>query len=294
MMSKPIEEHKEPLLSASTEDAVSEKESCSVVVKNLQKSDQLQNTLNNFFSFCGTISSTTFMDDPTDPSLIWATLTFHEPSSAKTAVLLNNTQINDRFITVELLDSKSPRTNVGEGDQPSMIDELVQFAPVLEPVIEVGRSIDEKIHLSEAIGTVADTVRNLDKEYHVSETIQSKAAEIDNTLQISNNVAYVSGTIKNTLTNLEEEHHITQKVTDGVIVTGGVIVAGLEVGAQQVSQFMQTNETAKAGVDFVSDVGQQIGNTLNSWWNDLTSQPTPSSTMSSTTSTTHQVVTSSS
>jgi hypothetical protein len=277
---------KEPLLTETNETA--EKDCCSVVVKNLKKSEQLQSTLNNFFSFCGAISSTSIVDDPNDPALVIATLTFHEPSSAKTAVLLNNTQINERFITVELLRDVKSREYARAKMTPSVVDDLVNMVPVLEPVREVGRSIDEKIHLTEAIGSVKEKVRNLDEEYHVSETIHNKATEIDNNWQISNNVSYV----KDSLCKLEEEHHITQKVTEGAILAGGAIVAGLEIGAQQVAEFMRTNETAKAGVDYVNNVGQDLSNQINNWWSGVVSYTTTTAS-TSTTSTTSTTTTTS-
>jgi len=267
------QELKEPLLSANEE---VEKDTCSVVVKNLKKSDQLQSTLNNFFSFCGAIASTSFVDDPIDQTLVIATLTFHEPSSAKTAVLLNNTQINERFITVELL--KDVKSRESAKMLPSVVDDIVNMLPVLEPVRGVGRSIGEKIHITEAICSVKEQVRNFDEEYKVTETIQNKATEIDNNWQITNNVNYV----KDTLVRLEEEHHITQKVTDGAIVVGGVIVAGLEIGAQQVAQFMRTNETAIAGVEYVNNVGQELSERIKNWWNGVVSSTSTATTNSST------------
>jgi len=42
----------------------------------------------------------------------------------------------------------------------------------------------------------------------------------------------------------------------------------------QVSEFLHTNETAKSGVDFISDVGTSLGNVINGIWNSIT-QPTP-------------------
>jgi len=136
----------------------------------------------------------------------------------------------------------------------------------------------KKIHISEAVGTVIEEVKSFDQAYHVSEQaaelgqgIKEKAVEIDQTYHISDNVAIVGESIKGTIIQLEQDHHISQRANE----VAEVVVTGVETGVQQVSQFLQTNETAKTGVEFITDVSNTVGNALNGFWNSLTSPQQP-------------------
>jgi len=278
-------------------------ESCKVVlVKNVIKSSDLQKTLGEFFSFCGTIQSISVSDDKNDPNLVTALITFESAASAKTAVLLNNTQINDRFITVEPWLGEANSNNVENGNNPQ--EPLGPVDSIIGIGVEIGhtaadavRSIDENLHVSETISNVVQQIdsnmTNLNQEYKITqtisgvgETIKDKALEIDNTLQISNNANYVGESIKGTLTQIEQDHHISERVT----ATTEAIVSGVSQGVQSgvatisgatqsgvaaVSEFLQTNEAAKTGMEFVNDIGDSLSSTMNSLWSSITTPQNP-------------------
>jgi len=264
-----------------------------VLVRNVIKSNELPKTLQEFFSFCGTIQSIFVTDDQNDPHLATALITFESASNAKTAVLLNNTQINDRFITVE--------PYVGTGNETASNVQInndnleVPVGPV-DSIIGIGvgignsavdavKALDENLHMSETITNVVQQIdtnmTNINEEYKITQTlndvgesIKDKALEIDNTLQISNNATYVGETIKGTFVQLEQEHQISQRVTETTeaIVTG--VSTGVQSGVAAVSEFLHTNETAKTGMEFVNDIGETLGSTINSWWNTISAPQT--------------------
>jgi len=152
------------------------------------------------------------------------------------------------------------------------------------------RNLDESLHMSETLGNVVKTidtnVTNFDQEYQISQklsevggSIKDKAIEIDTTLQISNNAVYVGETIKGTFVQLENEHHISQRVSDTTTAIVNGVSTGVQTSVASVSEFLNTNETAKTGIEFVNDIGTTLGNTINDWWSTIsTPTPTPTAT----------------
>jgi hypothetical protein len=277
---------------------------CCVIVRGLKRDENLQKTLQDFFSFCGQIKSVKICEDTTPnvnvraPESVCGIIQFEKPDDTKTAILLNNTQINDRYISVEAYHpDKENQTNT-QNDNKQTAEETGPISGLFSGAANAVRTIDENIHFTETVGSVVqkvdESVSNLNQEYQISqklaavgEGIKEKAMVIDNTLGISNNAQFVGNSIKGSLTKLDEDHHITERVSQTGAAVSDALVTGVQSGVQtistgvqnasaSVSEFLHTNETAKTGMDFVSDVGESVTNTLNSLWSSIAPNSTTS------------------
>jgi RNA recognition motif-containing protein len=257
----------------------------SVIVKNLHREADLQKTLSDFFTFCGPIKSIEIIDE--SPENVSGVIRFENSADIKTAVLLNNTQINDRYITVELY---QPGSTQQATEPQGPVDAFLNDAA------SVVKSVDESIQLSATVGAVAQSIEasatNFNEEYQISQkltsvgdSIKDTALGLDNTLQISNNASAVGSSIKGSLEKFEEEHQIGQRVAETAAVVSDTVITGVQSGvasvssgvqtaSASVSEFLTTNETAKTGMEFVSDIGDSLTNAVNGLWTALaTPQP---------------------
>jgi hypothetical protein len=251
----------------------------------LNREGDLKKILNDYFSFCGQIKSIEIVEDTT-PENVSGVITFENSADIKTAVLLNNTQINDRYITVELYQPGVAQSNEPQGPVDAFLNDAAS----------VVKSIDENIQLSATIGTVVQSIDNnvtsINQEYQISQklnlvgdSIKEKALELDDTLQLSNNANAVGTSIKDSFVKFEEDHQIGQRVSETAAVVSDAVVTGVQTGvasvssgvqtaSASVSEFLNTNETAKTGIEFVNDIGDSISSSLNSLWSSIaTPQP---------------------
>jgi hypothetical protein len=268
-------------------------ECSSVIVKNLSREGDIQKIVNDYFSFCGPIKSIEIIDDTNIPENVSGIIKFENSADTRTAVLLNNTQISDRYITVELYQPGSPQSTEPQGPVDAFLNDAAS----------VVKSIDENIQLSATIGTVVQSIDNnvtsINQEYQISQkltlvgdSIKEKASELDDTLQLSNNANAMGSSIKESFVKFEEEHQISQRVSETAAVVSDAVVTGVQTGvasvssgvqtaSASVSEFLNTNETAKTGMEFVTDIGDSISSSLNSFWSSIaTPQPEVANTTS--------------
>jgi len=259
----------------------------SIIVNNVARTTEQRKTLVDFFSFCGNITALSIIPDDQDESIVSAVITFDSPVAARTAVLLNNTPLNEKFISVHLAPTEQsgqdttevfPKLHTAERTQTSIISELLAKGYQLsQQALQNAREYDEANQITATMNQLAKeveaSVTSFDQEHKITETIQQfaqlakvRVVALDQTYQISTNAMALGDSVKDKLAQLEEEHNISSRVESAT----GAVVAGVQQGANQVNEFLATNETAKAGIEQVSAIGNYINDALTSWLGDST------------------------
>ncbi|KAI0014741.1 hypothetical protein F4780DRAFT_767023 [Xylariomycetidae sp. FL0641] len=155
-----------------------------VFVKNIS-TDTGDKEIKEFFSFCGKITDITVT--PGDNNTKDASVTFEKETAAKTAQLLNNTQLGPNQISVTPADGKADDGTPHTGDANLDTDDISQeekprsriLAEYLAHGYVVGdATLQRAIELDQQHGVTTrfmNTLTNLDQKYHATD--RAKAAD---------------------------------------------------------------------------------------------------------------------
>lgn len=156
-----------------------------------------EDEIKSFFSFCGKIQSISVT--PTDSETQSASVTFEKAAAAKTALLLDNTQLGSRSVQVsssksidELAGDQSvPAEKAKDGDHDIEQEEkprgrivaeyLAQGYAISDKVIEKALAIDQQNGVSSRF---TQALQNFDSRFHASE----KAQAVDTKLGVSDKI----------------------------------------------------------------------------------------------------------
>ncbi|KAI0169190.1 hypothetical protein GGR52DRAFT_554040 [Hypoxylon sp. FL1284] len=162
-----------------------------VLVKNIN-AEADDKEIKDFFSFCGKITEINVT--PGEGSTKDASVTFEKETAAKTAQLLNNTQLKGTQISVTPADGKAddgtPHTTNTERDTDEITQEEKPRSRILAEYLAHGyvvgdAALQRAIELDHQHGVTnrfMNTLMNLDQKYHASE----RAKATDQTYGISN------------------------------------------------------------------------------------------------------------
>jgi len=179
--------------------------------------------IKDFFSFCGKISD---IKVTTEGDVKNADVVFEKPTAAKTALLLNNTQLGGNYITVtsatgDSTDDGSHDKENTERDTDEITQEEKPRARILAEYLSQGyvvgdAAIQRALELDSAHGVSSrfmNTLQNLDSKYHASD----RAKATDQTYGISaraNNFLSGLGSYFEKATNTPTGKKIVQFYTD--------------------------------------------------------------------------------
>ncbi|XXG95480.1 hypothetical protein Hte_001744 [Hypoxylon texense] len=162
-----------------------------VLVKNINAEAE-DKEIKDFFSFCGKI--TEIKVTPGEGNTKDASVTFEKETAAKTAQLLNNTQLKGTQISVTPADGKiddgTPHTTNADRDTDEITQEEKPRSRILAEYLAHGyvvgdAALQRAIELDHQHGVTnrfMNTLVNLDQKYHASE----RAKATDQTYGISN------------------------------------------------------------------------------------------------------------
>ncbi|KAI1472928.1 uncharacterized protein F4812DRAFT_410923 [Daldinia caldariorum] len=149
-----------------------------VLVKNIS-ADASDSEIKDFFSFCGKI--TEIKVTPGEGNTKDASVTFEKETAAKTAQLLNNTQLKGSQISVIPADGKSddgtPHTTNADRDTDEITQEEKPRSRILAEYLAHGyvigdAALQHAIELDHKHGVTnrfMNTLMNLDQKYHATE-----------------------------------------------------------------------------------------------------------------------------
>ncbi|CAJ2505749.1 Uu.00g131430.m01.CDS01 [Anthostomella pinea] len=162
-----------------------------VYVKNISAKTE-DKEIKDFFSFCGKI--TDIKVTPGESDTKDATVTFEKETAAKTAQLLNNTQLGTQQISVSPADGKTddgaPHTSNDERDSDEITQEEKPRSRILAEYLAHGyvvgdATLQRAIELDTKHGVTnrfMTTLNNLDQKYHATD----RAKATDQSYGISN------------------------------------------------------------------------------------------------------------
>lgn len=175
----------------------------------------------DFFSFCGKIKDFSLTPSSGEPeATLSATITFEQPSAARTALLLDNTQLHNSSISVSA---------------PATLDDLQH---------------DASAHNQEGEGEASDSPRQEDKPrtaifaeylangYHVGDKALQRAIDFDESRGIS-------ARFRKFLADLDNKHKVTDK-TRAMDNTYGVSTRA-STGLNTVSRYLDTALSTATG-----------------------------------------------
>ncbi|KAF2747958.1 actin cytoskeleton protein-like protein [Sporormia fimetaria CBS 119925] len=155
-----------------------------------------EDEIKSFFSFCGKIQSISVT--PTDDETQSASVTFEKAAAAKTALLLDNTQLGPNSVHVtsaksidELADEGGPAEGAKAGEGDHNIDQehkprsriiaeyLAQGYAISDNVIEKALALDQQHGVRQKF---MSTLENLNSRFHATE----KAQALDTKLGVTN------------------------------------------------------------------------------------------------------------
>ncbi|KAH8776338.1 hypothetical protein F5883DRAFT_544404 [Diaporthe sp. PMI_573] len=149
-----------------------------VNVKNIAGSTD-DKEIRDFFSFCGKITS---LDVKAEGETKSASVTFEKETAAKTALLLNNTQLGSNHISVESAGGSSPKdaehpTTNADRDTDEITQEEKPRARIVAEYLAHGyvvgdAAIQRAIELDHTHGVstrFVNTLTGLDKKYHATD-----------------------------------------------------------------------------------------------------------------------------
>ncbi|KAI2784224.1 hypothetical protein F4815DRAFT_454994 [Daldinia loculata] len=149
-----------------------------VLVKNIS-ADATDNEVKDFFSFCGKI--TDIKVTPGEGNTKDASVTFEKETAAKTAQLLNNTQLKGSQISVTPADGQvddgTPHTTNADRDTDEITQEEKPRSRILAEYLAHGyvigdAALQRAIELDHKHGVTnrfMNTLMNLDQKYHATE-----------------------------------------------------------------------------------------------------------------------------
>ena len=147
----------------------------------------------DFFSFCGKISSLSVTPESNDSTATQsATVTFEKETAAKTALLLDNTQLGPAQVSVSAaksLDEAAGGKTAGSGEEGDIAQEdkprsrifaeyLAHGYVISDKVIERGLALDQQHGVSSRF---MNALTNFDNKYQVS----AKTQQMDQKYQVS-------------------------------------------------------------------------------------------------------------
>lgn len=169
--------------------------STTVHVKNIAR-DTDEKTIRDFFSFCGKISSISVTPSSDDSDATQsATVVFEKETAAKTALLLDNTQLGSSQVHVtsaaslDDLGAKSAEDAEGGKDDSEVRQEDKPRSRIIAEYLAHGYTISDKaieraLHLDQQHGISARftaALKNFDSRFHATE----KAQAVDNKFGVS-------------------------------------------------------------------------------------------------------------
>ncbi|KAF2191088.1 hypothetical protein K469DRAFT_720067 [Zopfia rhizophila CBS 207.26] len=144
-----------------------------------------ENEIKSFFSFCGKISNLSVT--PTDANTQSAAVTFEKPAAAKTALLLDNTQLGPNSVHVsgaksidELAGEKATTEDalknshdIEQEEKPRsriVAEYLAHGYAISDKAIEQALALDQKHGISTKF---ANTLKSFDERFHATEKAQA-------------------------------------------------------------------------------------------------------------------------
>jgi RNA recognition motif-containing protein len=171
-------------------------QSSTILVQNLSR-DITQKDIGEFFSFCGNISALSVTPDLENDNNVRAIITFANPSMARIALLLNNSNINPNCkITVT-------EFTMDDIDQDPV--ESIESQPNTTELSQNNSNDFEKEAQSSIIGNI------IDKGYQISGDALQKAKNIDDTYAISTQVNQQWTNLAQKVDSLDREYQVTEK-----------------------------------------------------------------------------------
>ncbi|RHZ78234.1 hypothetical protein Glove_166g268 [Diversispora epigaea] len=173
-----------------------------------------ENTVREFFGFCGKIKKFELIkDDKSDKQI--AHVTFEKAEGAKTALMLSNSVLGSNPITVKLdenylstsEESSEPGDDIEQEDKPKaaiFAEILAAGYQLTDSIIQRGIDFDASIGLSarvkEYLNKLQNNIKSLDEQYKVSETVTTKATEINEKFAVQDKVKYAASQVQDKAT----------------------------------------------------------------------------------------------
>jgi len=235
-----------------------------VFVTNISPSAD-QGTVNDFFSFCGKITSLSLAATEGGDGAQESVVTFESESAAKTALLLTNAMIVDRAIKVEpLQQAQAPHPE----DAQMSSDEIKQ-KPFNVPDDQRSKTSVVASLLAAGYTVGTDTLtkaKDYDDKHLITLSLQNGAAAvkaralaIDEQYKVSENFQAATTRLQQAVNQIDESYGISQRVSTGYNTAKGVAVATAGVVAAKA----MSNETVAAGVKKVQETSaaasQKVG-----------------------------------
>jgi len=244
---------------------------CAVFVSNIGPNAG-ENTIAEFFSFCGRIEalSLTTLPDGTKQAVV----VFDSPKAARTALILHNSLIYERTISVLPANaqpqveiptpSETPNPHIEKANKSPLPENATHaIASMLaagyklsQNALEQAKALDEKTGLSEKISSTAK---------QAVEKVKGKVDEIDEKLGISVKVQTVKDTIQQTATGVDEKLGLTNKAKivattfTGIAHTIGEV---FDTVADKTKAFVESNPTLSSGVNKLKTLSQNVDSTV--------------------------------
>uniref|UniRef100_A0A6B2LFK1 RRM domain-containing protein n=1 Tax=Arcella intermedia TaxID=1963864 RepID=A0A6B2LFK1_9EUKA len=239
------------------------------MVRNIAPSTS-QKTLNDFFVFCGNITSLNIKQDvdPKYEGTLCALITFETEAAAKTAQLLSNALINDRPIVVEVAatttDPNPPplaqaaQARPAQAGQGTLLDSFIATGnDVTVGVISKVKELDEQTGVSQKVDSglvaVKTTVAKIDADYAISDKAKIVGATITTTLQGVNQNYKIEENFNNFVSSASE--------------TTATVALSAKVAVDQILETPQVSEGIKTVKNVTETLGAAIGQQLASLFN---------------------------
>jgi hypothetical protein len=244
---------------------------CAVFVSNIGPNAG-ENTIAEFFSFCGRIEalSLTTLPDGTKQAVV----VFDSPKSARTALILNNSLIYERTISVlpaqaqpqvEIpAPSETPNPHIEKANQSPLPENATHaIASMLaagyklsQDALEKAKALDESVGFSDKVS--ATFKQGVEK-------VKGKVDQIDEKLGLSVKAQIVKDTIQLTATGVDEKLGITNKAKvvahtfTGIAATIGEVFENV---ADKTKAFVESNPTLSSGVNKLKSLSQNVDSTV--------------------------------
>lgn len=221
-----------------------------------QSQDQKKTTwtlLKEHFSPCGRILFIKIVESRLDPHILEAMITFGDTESARQALDMNNSYLNERIITVRrALDVSAdhlrdlPSTTWGIGTPVSALgDSAHSLGESISAIGNKMNTLDEYYHISERASAVKEGIREIDQEYQISETASAVASKATSEgKRIISNVSEQVGIPQATETVKTKAHEVTEQIpptiTETVHEIGNLLSSAYEAVVNFVSPSSET------------------------------------------------------
>jgi len=285
-------------------------ESSTIIVKNIPPQDDTDTlqALTDFFSFCGHIVSITLVPDESDPSASAALITFENVGAARTSLLLNHTALQGRSLQIELapenLSSIPPPDDIKIEinvlpTKPSVLNDWVnKGSQISQEAFQKAKDLDEEHKITQSMNTYAKAVEQkvteIDTAYGVSERIHevtTKVNSIDEQYGITKSINTAVLSASQQVQDVDQKYQISQQISGAIGAAAAetsrladelelqkraeAVGESVTYASAQVSEFFETNETAKAVSTSVSAFGAWASSGIYSafGWSQPAPQP---------------------